>query len=148
MKPDQNRAIVQQHHERLNRGNLDAAVTDFAEDALNHGRSVGRGGVERVIRDIFATFPDFRMDIVDIIAADDSVVVRVKSSGTHLGVGKVPVQGGIFFNVQPTGKHYDVQHIHWYKLRDGKIVEHYANRDDVGQMQQLGMLPPRPQRLD
>jgi hypothetical protein len=35
--------------------------------------------------------------------------------------------------------------MHWYKLRDGKIVEHYASRDDVGEMQQLGMLPPPPQ---
>jgi hypothetical protein len=34
-----------------------------------------------------------------------------------------------------------VQHIHWYKLLDGKIVDHYATRDDIGMMQQLGLLP-------
>ena len=27
------------------------------------------------------------------------------------------------------------------RVRDGKIIEHWANRDDVGMMQQLGLLP-------
>ena len=31
-------------------------------------------------------------------------------------------------------------HIHRYKLRDGKIVDHYATRDDIGMMVQLGLL--------
>jgi hypothetical protein len=35
-------------------------------------------------------------------------------------------------------------HIHWYKVRNGKIVEHTANRDDIGMMRQLGLLPPAP----
>jgi hypothetical protein len=35
----------------------------------------------------------------------------------------------------------DVQHIHWYVLENGLLVEHWANRDDVGMMQQLGLLP-------
>jgi hypothetical protein len=42
----------------------------------------------------------------------------------------------------PTQEHFDVQHIHWYKVRDGHIVEHTANRDDIGMMRQLGLLPP------
>jgi hypothetical protein len=32
--------------------------------------------------------------------------------------------------------------MHWYKLRDGKIVDHFASRDDLGMTQQLGLLPP------
>ncbi len=46
--------------------------------------------------------------------------------------------------VEPTGKRFEVSHIHWYTLRDGKIVEHYANRDDLGMMRQLGLLPATP----
>jgi steroid delta-isomerase-like uncharacterized protein len=142
MTPEQNRAVIERHHDRLNAGDIASALTDFAEDTRNHGRTVGRDGVRRVLTDIYETFPDYRLDILDIIAVSDSVVVRVKNTGTHRGMGRVPVQGGIFFGVPPIGKHYEVQHMHWYKLRDGKIVEHFASRDDVGQMQQLGMLPP------
>jgi predicted ester cyclase len=43
--------------------------------------------------------------------------------------------------VPPTGKAFKVQHIHWYTLKDGLIIEHRANRDDIGMMQELGLLP-------
>jgi len=71
-----------------------------------------------------------------------SVVVRCRVSGTHEGVGRIPVNGGMLVGVTPTHKHFEVQHIHWYKLRDGMIIDHYANRDDMDMMRQLGLLPP------
>jgi predicted ester cyclase len=40
-----------------------------------------------------------------------------------------------------THKRFETQQIHWYKLRDGKVVDHYATRDDLGMMKQLGLLP-------
>jgi predicted ester cyclase len=81
------------------------------------------------------------MDIVELIAKDDRVVVRCHASGTHLGVGKLPVNGGLLVDVPPTKKHFEVDVVHWNTVRDGKIVDHYGARDDVGMMQQLGLLP-------
>ena len=78
---------------------------------------------------------------MDAVAERDSVIVRTKITATHLGIGKLPVNGGMLIGVEPTGKSFEAQHIHWYELRDGKIVDHYAIRDDVGMMQQLGVLP-------
>lgn len=43
-----------------------------------------------------------------------------------------------------TGCCFEVQHIHMYRVIDGKIAEHFANRDDGGMMRQLGLLPPLP----
>jgi len=40
----------------------------------------------------------------------------------------------------PSGKTFRVKHIHRFRLRDGKIVEHIAVRDDLGMFQQLGHL--------
>jgi predicted ester cyclase len=80
------------------------------------------------------------MEIVDMVAEADSVVVRCKVSGTHRGAAKLAMNGGLI-GVEPSGRHFEVQHIRWYKVRNGKIVEHYANRDDLGMMQQLGLLP-------
>ena len=77
-----------------------------------------------------------------MIAQGNAVVVRCRVSGTHRGVGKRPVNGGMLLGVEPTQKRFEVQHIHWYQLHDGKIVEHRANRDDIGMMRQLGLLPP------
>lgn len=139
-----NQDSVRKHHAQLNRGDVATAVQSYAEDSKNHGRPVGRDGLRQVLDDIFTTFPDWRMEIVELVAAGDSVVVKCRVSGTHKGVGKLPINGGMLVGVAPTGKHFEVQHIHWYQLRAGKIVDHWANRDDVGMMRQLGLLPPAP----
>ncbi|MDX6262968.1 MAG: hypothetical protein QOH84_4656, partial [Kribbellaceae bacterium] len=44
----------------------------------------------------------------------------------------------------PTGKTFAVTQSHWFRLRDGKVIEHWANRDDLGQAMQLGWIPPTP----
>jgi predicted ester cyclase len=137
-----NQEVIRQHHERLNRGDVQAALLDYAEDTKNHGRPVGRDGLRLVLEDIYTTFPDWRMEILEMVAEKDSVVVRCTVSGTHRGVGKRPVNGGMLVGAEPTQKRFEVQHMHWYRLRDGKIVEHRANRDDLGMMRQLGFLPP------
>ncbi len=136
-----NQDIIRQHHERLNRGDVQAAILDYALDAKNHGRTVGREGLRLVLEDIYTTFPDWRMEIEEMVAEGSSVVVRCTVSGTHRGVGKRPVNGGMLIGIAPTQKRFEVQHIHWYQLQDGKIVEHRANRDDIGMMRQLGLLP-------
>jgi predicted ester cyclase len=136
-----NQEIVHLCHEQLNNGNLEQALNIFAEDASNHGMKVGREGYKMVLEDIYRTFPNWKFEIEDIAEHGNSVIVRTKITATHLGKGEFPVNGGMLIGVEPTGKSFEVQHIHWYKLRDGKIVEHFANRDDIGMMQQLGLLP-------
>jgi predicted ester cyclase len=139
--------LVQQEHEALNSGDVHAAAEIFAEDSRNHGRQVGRAGVRAVLNDIQSTFPDFQMTILNSVVEGEWVVVRCTFSGTHRGLGRIPVNGGMLVGVQPTGMRFEVQHIHMYQLRNGKIVEHFANRDDLGMMRQLGLLPPRNELL-
>jgi predicted ester cyclase len=120
---------------------MDAAAEFFAEDSRNHGRQVGRAGVRAVLKDIQSTFPDVQLTIHDSVLGEDWVVVRCTFSGTHRGVGRLPVNGGMLVGVQPTGRRFEVQHIHMYRIQSGKIADHFANRDDLGMMQQLGLLP-------
>jgi len=136
-----NEEVIRLATEAMNRHDVQAYVSYFAEDTKNFDRPVGREGIRRSIEDIFTTFPDYRHDTIEVIAKDDSVVVRCTTSGTHRGIGKLSLNGGMLVGIEPTQKHFAVQHIHWYKLRDGKIVAHTANRDDIGMMRQLGLLP-------
>ena len=48
----------------------------------------------------------------------------------------------LLVGVPPTHRHFKADAIHWFKLKDGKIADHYATRDDLSMMQQLGLLPP------
>lgn len=47
----------------------------------------------------------------------------------------------------PTGKPFAITQSHWFRMEDGKIAEHWANRDDLGMAKQLGWVPPTPAYL-
>lgn len=144
MNEQANLATTEQYHDRWNAGDVDGVLAQFDENTRNHGRPVGRAGVGLVIRDIFNTFPDVHIQTENVVAVGDDVIYRCTFSGTHKGIGRLPVNGGLLVGVQPTGKHFAVQHIHWLTFLNGLIVEHRANRDDIGMMVQLGLLPAPP----
>jgi steroid delta-isomerase-like uncharacterized protein len=145
-----NEELVRRHLELMNRGDWKQAADLFAPDVRHH-LGTWQAGTERIVQgqkiltdnleDIFRTFPDWKMEIVEMVAEGESVVVRCRVSGTHRGVGTKRINGGFLMGAEPSGKRFEVQHIHWYKLRDGKITDHFTNRDDLGMTQQLGLLP-------
>ncbi len=139
-----NRKVIEQYWEAINRGDVAAAAEFFAEDTRNHGRPVGRAGVRMVLQDIQTTFPDRRVTPLQVVAEGEWVCSRTLFSGTHLGVSRLPVNGAALTGLPPTGRRMEVQHIHMMQVRDGKIVEHFANRDDLGMIQQLGVPLPTP----
>jgi len=134
-----NRKLVEEQWDVFNSGDMAAAAEFFAEDARNHGRPVGRAGVLAVLRDIQVTFPDVRFTALNYVCEAEWVSVRGMFSGTHRGVSRIPFSNGVLVGVEPTGRHFEVQHIHMMQIRAGKITEHFANRDDIGMMQQLGL---------
>jgi predicted ester cyclase len=89
----QNEQVVRRYIEAINRHDAKAAAAGFAEDVKNFGRPLGRKGMEDVMADIFNTFPDWHMEIENIIASGDQVVVRCRVTGTHQGIGKMPLNG-------------------------------------------------------
>ncbi|MET0374172.1 MAG: ester cyclase [Rhizorhabdus sp.] len=138
-----NVATLRRYYDKFNAHDIDGAILFFSEDTRNHGRPVGRPGLRRVLTDLTTMFPDYKHELVEITAAGDVVISRNKVSGTHKGVGKIPVEGGFLVGVAPTERAFSVQHIHWWRFRDGLIVEHYACRDDLDMMQQLGLMAPK-----
>jgi hypothetical protein len=77
-------------------------------------------------------------------AAAQDKLVRLFLSLKKLTLSFFPVDGGMLVGVQPTGRTFEVQQIHMYRVLDGKIAEHFANRDDIRMIRQLGLLPPPP----
>jgi predicted ester cyclase len=62
-------------------------------------------------------------------------------TGTHRGQPTVrEAFSGMLNDVAPTGKSVKVLQFHSFCLRDGKITAHAAVRDDMGMVQQLGLV--------
>ena len=116
------------------------AVRAFFEQENARDTAKLPGPVQTGFKDILRTFPDWHWNLVRIVGQGDSVVALVRASGTHEGVSELPVNGALLVGAQPTGKHFDVWHIHWFKLADGRIIADYRTRDDVGLYKQLGIL--------
>jgi predicted ester cyclase len=137
---ERNKATIRAKVARLNAGDIPGYLRFYTADFSNFGRVVGPSGAEPIIRDIVTTFPDWNMSIQELVADKDIVAGRFTVSGTHRGVAKTGANGGLLKGVPPTGKSFTVQHIHWYRLKAGKVAAHTAVRDDLGMMMQLGLI--------
>jgi predicted ester cyclase len=136
-----NKATIRRLVEAHNRQDAAAAATCFSTAATNHGRVAGPGGMQRVYENLYTAFPDYHWEIQALFGEDDWVAAQVLMTGTHLGVPDLPVFGGLMNSESPTGKFVSVLNIHVYQMQEGLIVGHSAVRDDLGMMQQLGLLP-------
>ena len=134
--------IIESYTGAFNRGDIAGSIQFFSEPTRNHNLVVPRVAIARVLEDIRIRFPDAQLSIDRIVAVDDQVIVLQTYSGTHRGIGRLPLDGGLLVGVAPSGRHFSVQHIHWYTLKQGLIVDHRAVRDDVGMMVQLGFIVP------
>lgn len=92
-----------------------------------------------------AAFADLHYDIHEAVADGDVVAVDSTMNGRHVDTFVVYREDGeIDAAFPPTGKTFAMAQSHWFRFRDGKIIEHWATRDDLGQARQLGWLPPSP----
>ena len=89
------REFVRNHFEEfVNRKNLEIGNLNFAPEFLDHGTDVPRGtppgpaGAMAYVGGAYKKFPDIRVEILDLIAEDDRVVVRNQWTGTEAASGK------------------------------------------------------------
>lgn len=123
-------------------GEADAAELDalIHPDIVNHALPtgadlrVGRENFKRLATMVRSAAPDQRFDVEDVIAQGDKVAIRCRWTGTHQGPfrGVGPDRQGPF----------SVEHIHIFAITDGLVRAHWAVRDDLGMLEQLGALAP------
>jgi predicted ester cyclase len=144
---------IRRYFNAMELGTVEAAVAFWATDASNQasGRAEpgrGRQSIAAVFRMLRGAFPDRHYQIDDLIAVADQVVCRLTVSGTF-GVTPprppfpvpatfVGVEASELIPASAAGKTYSVKHIHIFRLKDGLITDHWAARDDLGLLLQLG----------
>jgi predicted ester cyclase len=92
-----------------------------------------------------AAFAGLHYDIHHAIATGDLVAVNSSMCGTHTAAWVVYADDGSIDTVfPPTQKPFVMAQSHWFRFREGQIVEHWAIRDDLGMARQVGWIPPKP----
>jgi predicted ester cyclase len=93
-------------------------------------------------------FSDLSWDIHQVAADGEVVAVHATMSGRHTGpFARYDAAGAVSQVMPPTGKTFAATQTHWFRLADGKVIEHWANRDDLAMAQQAGWIPPSPRYL-
>lgn len=147
MSTEENKAIVRRLMEAMERADMDEWVSLWAPDARNHGRPVTREIVQLLFTSLRTAFPDRHHETLHLLAEGDFVVVHQQNSGTFGAIPQLKVDRTDFLTTAPTGAPYSVQAIHIFRIADGKIAEHWAVRDDLELLTQLGAVTP-PVRVD
>ena len=135
MSTEDNKANVRRGYDALNERNWAAFDALCAPDIVLHNASMtiqGYPAYKQFITMYFTAFPDLHITIEDMIAEGDTVVVRTTFHGTHKGD---------LMGIPPTGKQATTTGISIFSVANGKAVEQWANYDDLGLMQQLGVIP-------
>ena len=137
MSIEENKFVVQRSYDEFfNTGNL-AVVDQFhTNDFVAHIPGLppvqGLEALTQIASGYLSAFPDLHITLEDMVAEGDKVMTRVSWRGTHKGE---------FIGIPATGKQVTVTGMYGYRIADGKIAEWWDYSDNLGLMQQLGMIP-------
>ena len=123
--------------EAFNQGNLAIVDALLAPNSISHHSSWGtpanRMGLKQLIAMFRTAFPDLNCTVEDEITQDNKVAAHWKIRGTHTG---------IFLGNPPTSKPILVQGLVYVCIENDQIIESWLMIDQMGMLQQLGLVPP------
>lgn len=133
-----NKRLVRRLYEQgFAAGDLDLVDELVADDVVTHnpiildapeGQDSIRGGIEMIRR----AFPDFRVEVMDLLAEDDRVAAFLEMSGTNAGDYR---RGGA------TNRSGSMRAFFIWRIADGKLAESWGVADRFSFLQQLGIVP-------
>jgi steroid delta-isomerase-like uncharacterized protein len=136
MSTEENKAVSRRFHEAIAKGNTQALQKEFAPNYVAHFPGIpvplNSEGFNQLINVFASGFPESHFDIGDEFAVGDKVVTRFTYHAVH---------SGEFQGIPPTGKQVAMTGITILRLAGGKIEENTVELDQLGLLQQLGVVP-------
>ena len=132
---DEKTLVRRFYEEAWDRGAFDVVDGLFAPDYVRHDFRAGAvadgpQGQKDIVVAFRAAFPDLRFSVDFVLGDGDLVAGRWTATGTNTGVWN---------GMEPTGRSVTFSGINVFRFADGKVVELWNHRDDLGLMQQLGI---------
>jgi steroid delta-isomerase-like uncharacterized protein len=135
--------VAHEYFHSIRRGDASPQRRAYAPDAVITVAGVlDRAGPDELVayfEQLWNAFPDFRFEVLDLVAEDERVAAHWRITGTFAGPGT-------FEGLAPTGARIDVRGVDVVAVRGGQIVRNDAYTDGMTLAQQLGVLPPKDSR--
>ncbi len=132
-------AVGRAYFEAVGRRDLDAMTAFYEPGGVGeiHGlvRLVAPDSFRVWFGDLFRAFPDFEMQILDVLASGEKVAVHWRITGSFDGSGR-------FEGLAPNGSRVDVRGCDVLTIRNGRIQHNDAYMNGAEMARQLGALPP------
>ncbi|HTF20456.1 MAG TPA: ester cyclase [Chryseolinea sp.] len=122
--------IIRFYSEMLNNRHTDqiaGIVSPLYKNAAGGGPDAIKQGAEQLL----VAFPDIQWQVEEIVAEDNKVIVKQRTTGTHQGT---------FQGHAPSGKAFVTEGFALYKFSHGKIISHQVMTDRYSFLQQIGVL--------
>jgi predicted ester cyclase len=137
-----NKDLVRKLEETYESGTLDELASFFTTDFVGHNMVPGMPSDSETIKMIHrmsvSAMPDRKVTIEDIVAEGDKVVTRCRVQGTNSG-------GFPAYGAEANNAKVDFEFISIYRVKDGKLAEHWGIIDGEALLRQLGVwAPPMP----
>jgi len=133
---DDNKAVIRKMYTAVDAHEVDVIEQELLDPAYQFRFDsmplMDRAGAAQFFRAFVAGFPNISLTIEDMIAEGDRVVLRQTYRGTHQGE---------MMGIPPTGRPVTLTAIDIVRVADGKLAEHWSNNDQLGMLQQLGVIP-------
>ena len=130
MTVDDNKALVRRFiKEIFEQGRPEAVDELCTDDFIGHTwGNADREGLKAAMARVAQGLADARFVVEDEIGEEDLVAFRLTASARHVGE---------FMGMAASGRSYEIGEIHMFRVRDGKVSEHWHQFDSVGLMKQL-----------
>lgn len=131
--------IARRYFEAVGDRDVEAMMTFWEPGGVGHIHGIADlrapEGYREWFGGLFAAFPDYRFEIVSVVADGERAAVRWRSTGSFTGTG-------VFEGMVPNGQRVDIEGCDVLEIRDGRIVDLNAFLNAAEMARQLGALPP------
>ncbi|MBJ7606908.1 ester cyclase [Candidatus Dormiibacter inghamiae] len=132
---EENKALVRRYYKEVLTGRDRELLAQLLDPSfVSHvpgGPVVGIDVYAAAVEATHAAFADLVVTVEDQVAERDRVTTRWSASGTHTGS---------FAGVAATGRPVTVTGMHFHRIGQGRLVEHWEELDQLGAMRQMGAL--------
>lgn len=121
--------------QRFNEGDLDGYMSAYAPTVLTHGYPEGVTDFDSLrafYRQLLDACDGLRVEVLRIVEQSDILAAQFVLRGRHTGD---------LFGAPGTGRELEVHGATFMRFEDGVVAERWQHVDDLGMMQQLGLLP-------